>query len=221
MATVKITTPKGELRWVTISGEGRENLNGTMQYLATLVLDPKTAKPLMDQAKKFYAENRNKSIPAAKPAKTLGWSYADYDLDANGEKQYDDDGKVMMDKKGPIAFQFKTATTYPDGKQKVVRVYNSKKKPVDIGDTQIGNGSIGHVAGVMSTYEVRDKSGKKVIDGGVTLYLDSVLLLKLVEFQGDSGFGDIEVDEDDDNFTGDEGWTGETEAADESAKPRL
>ena len=38
----KFKTPKGTLEWVIISGEGKENLSGKLQYTANLVLTPET-----------------------------------------------------------------------------------------------------------------------------------------------------------------------------------
>ena len=35
----KTKTPKGELRWVIITGEGKEDLQGNLKYSASIVLD--------------------------------------------------------------------------------------------------------------------------------------------------------------------------------------
>ena len=35
----KTKTPKGELRWVIITGEGKEDLQGNLKYSASILLD--------------------------------------------------------------------------------------------------------------------------------------------------------------------------------------
>ncbi len=215
MSIQKITTPKGELEWVTITGEGKENLSGKMQYVASLILDPdnnKADKEFIASIDAFWDENK----PIKKDAKSLGY-YAhkvkDAEPDADGDATYTETGKVLL--------SFKTGISFPDGSPKVVKTYNSKAKPVALGDIKIGNGSIGQIAGAMGIYQVNDPKGKKIIDAGVTLYLDSIKISKLVEFTQDAGF---DADEDsEDGFTGDEGWTGTEEGASAPAEggPRL
>lgn len=149
-----ITTPKGELRWVFITGEGRPNLNGENQYQAVLVLpdgDPR-AEELIEQIETFWEENKPKK--AGEP-KSLGYRTND---------------------SGEIEFSFKTSTTFPDGSKKKIKVYDSKAKEVDK-ELKIGNGSIGRISGTMAIY---DNGPNK----GVTLYLNAIQLLKYIPYDG-------------------------------------
>ena len=71
----------------------------------------------------------------------------------------------------------------------------------------------------MGLYTV-EKAGK-VLDAGVTLYLNGIQILKLVEYNADDGFDADDSEED--GFTGDEGWSGEedTTASEPTEKTRL
>lgn len=217
--TVKITTPKGELEWVTITGEGKENMSGKLQYVASIVLDPEnepTHQEVIDKIKAFWDEN--KPAKFSKEPKSLG-VYPHTIPDPEGET--DEEGKVIRVPTGKYVLTFKTGTTFPDGSAKKVKVYNSKAKLVELGDKKVGNGSVGEIAGAMGIYTNMTPNGKTVVDAGVTLYLDAIKISKFVEFSVDAGFA---ADEDDaDGWTGeDEGWAGEDEGNEApKAGPRL
>ena len=58
--TQKIVTPRGELAWVTITGEGKENMSGNMQYLASIIIDPKNVpehQALLDSIDEFWEDH--------------------------------------------------------------------------------------------------------------------------------------------------------------------
>ena len=206
----QITSPRGELLYVTITGEGKENLSGKLQYVATLAFDPKEAAwaKLMADVDAFWAENRPKKI---KEPKSTGF-YAEM----RKTDETDEDGEVIKEPTGRMLLAFKTGTAWPDGKSNVVKTYNSKGKPVALGDTQIGNGSIGQIAGAYDVYVNSTKQGV-VVDAGVTFYLNGIKISKLVEYSGECEF---EADDDADGFTGEEDFDG-TPAASPSAGPRL
>ncbi len=219
-------TPRGELEWVMIRGDGKEQLNGPNKYQAQLVLDPdqvdeKTtedqaaaAKLFQQDVEDFWADNKPKHIKTAKSMGFYPHTVLAAELDEDGEKVYEPTGKV--------AFLFKTGTEYKDGKNKVIKVFNKKNNVVDIGDLLIGNGSIGRLAGAMATYEVKPPKGNKALEAGVTFYLDAVKLLKLEEYVGGTQFGTEDDDMDGAWGDDDETWTGEEEAtSDSKAKPRL
>jgi hypothetical protein len=205
----KIETPRGSLEWVTITGEGKANLSGTLQYLANIVLEGADAEALEQQLRDYWEEHKPKDIGKKLP-KSLG-VYQHTVKGADGEK-------VETGKK---VFAFKTGITYKSGDPKVVAVYNSKGQKVSLGQKKIGNGSIGRIAGAMGIYENRGPKGI-LVDAGVTLYLDAIKLLKLVEFSAGSGFST-----DDEDFEGgfesvDEPFGGVDESSvDEAPKPRL
>lgn len=212
MAIVKTISPKGEFEWVTITGEGKENLSGTMQYLANIVLDPEKpeVKAYIKELDDFWAENRPKNI---KVPKSMG--YYEHTVKTD---ETDEDGEAIYKETGKTQLSFKTSITYKSGDPKVVHTYNSKGVKVQLGTVSIGNGSIGQIAGGYDIYTVKGPNGK-VIDAGVTLYLDAVKISKLVEYADDAGF---EADDDaEDGFTGDEGFEGAEEEAPAKDKPRL
>ena len=197
------------LMWSKITGEGEENQSGKMQYLQSAILDPKNNKDDAATIKAiddFWEEHR----PAEKrKAKSLGYYLNDPLLDAEGEKQFDEDDHLVRDPDGKVILTFKTGTTFPDGKAKVVKLFNSKNKVISLGDQIIGNESEGIVSGTMGLYITKSKN--KITNAGVTLYLDAVQIKKFVAYEGaDAGFG---ASEDEDGFTGvdddGEGFTGE------------
>lgn len=211
---VKTVSPLAELRWVTIIGEGKENMSGAMQYKVDLVLDPQNNpehKAYIDLIDAYWAENKPASFPPKKKPKSLGYYFCDKMLDKNDEPLKDEDtDKFIYNPKGKVSVSFKTAVAFPDGSPKKVKTRNSKGAIVELGERQIGNGSMGYIAGAMDIYRAKT-------DAGVTLYLDEIKLIKFIEFEGANNFGDDTDDE--------EGWTGEDEDAfvntDQESKPRL
>lgn len=172
---VKISTPVGKLMWVNISGEGKLNYNEDgREYTASLVLSLKAAKPLItaiDEVCNAEAE--------ASAAQSVGYRYCNED----GTKP--DDGVDT----GFLSFNFKTGTTFKDGKKKKIAVYNSNAAKVDLGDARVGNGTLGAISGSMRFYS----KGKA---HGVSLWLNSIQITKFEEYIEDAGFeaqdGDFE-----------------------------
>lgn len=210
--TKPIETPRGKLEWVNITGEGKANLSGKMQYVANLVLEtPEDIASVEAQINDFWEANKPEKFKGA--PKSLGI----YDhTTPTGEK--DEEGKAIYEPTGKKYLAFKTGVAYGDGKPKVIKVLNSKNNPVVLGDTKIGNGSIGRVAGMMGIY-VNTVPGKpnQILAAGVTLYLDAIKLLKLEEFSSGPAFGN----EDDDFEPIGEEFVGTEEQSEAGGKPRL
>ena len=203
-------TPRGVFEWVNIRGEGKEDLQGNNKYQVQLVLDPannEEHQTFLDKIEDFWAENKPSHIKKAKSTGVYPHKVVADELDEEGEKVYEETGKVCL--------MFKTGTEYKDGKNKLIKVFNGKNKEVDIGELLIGNGSEGRVAGAMAIYEVKPKGKAKALEAGVTLYLDGIKLLKLVEYSAGPQFGT--EDDDEDSWTGDDGdWTGDEETSTEA-----
>ncbi len=221
-AIEKVRTPKGVAEWVTITGEGKENLSGKLQYVANLVGEQSDEAIMGFKAKieAFWEENKPKGFKR-KP-KSLGWYYHEKLKGEDGEYLEDDEGNPVFNKEGKIYFVFKTGTTMPKGNTKVIKTYNAKAKQVHLGETSIGNGSIVQISGAMGIYTNTGPKGN-IVDAGVTLYLDAIQIHKLVEYSEDAGF---EASEDDDAYTGDDTFEGvdgseEEEQASTQSKPRL
>lgn len=211
---VKVSTPIGKLMWLNISGQGKLNYNEDgREYVASVILDKDTAEPLIGQIQEVYDADHQKG----KKLKSMGYKPC-----TEEGKTKDDDGNEVDAKDAEyFVFNFKTGTTFKDGKAKKIAIYNANAKKVDIGDTRVGNGSSGAISGSMRYYI----NGK---EDGVSLWLNAVQITKLVEYTEDAGF---EASEDEGGFTGVEdaetGFTGQPEDsgdADEApkkAKPRL
>ncbi len=216
LPALKFVSPKGELNWVTITGEGKENMSGQLKYTAAISVAQDDS--IIKKLEEFWAANKPAGFK--KKAKSLGYRLADPLKDADGNVVKDDEDMTVYDKDGSYALTFSTNTTWPDGKPTKVRTFNSKAREVALGDTQIGNGSIGQISGTMAIY-VNEVKGK-IMDAGVTLYLGSIKISKLVEFTQDAGFEAEDGEED--GFTGvgeDNDFDGTEEAPTSAAKPRL
>lgn len=184
----KILSSKGKLEWVNIK-KPKENLNGVLQYSLNLVLEEND--PFIEKILSFWEENKPKGFK--KQPKSTG-IYEHYTKDENGEKQ----------PTGLKTLSFKTGTTYQDGSDKKIKTYNSKAREIILDDeTNVGNGSIGVVSGAMDVYIVKSPQGA-IIDAGVTLYLDSLQIIKLVKYSNNPGFMSIEDQDGEDNFVGDD-----------------
>lgn len=180
----QFVTPKGELTWVFITGEGRLTQDKkSSRFSASLKLKAgsKALKDFEATIKEYWDEH--------KPTKKSK-------LKSNGIREEvltDDEGNET--KTGYSLINCWTGVTWPDGKAKVVDVYNAKGVKVDMGDKKIGNESEGFLSGAMGTYDTDGSTG-------VTLYLNAVQMTKFVEYAGSALLSE-EVEED--------GWTGEDE----------
>ena len=169
MSKIKITTPKGALKWAQITGAGKKDLQGRDIFSVDIEIEQAAAQELVDQIDALWESDKPKG---AKDPKSTGY-------------RFNDDGTVK--------FSFKTSALYPSGDAKEVAIYDAKAERVKLKD-KIGNGSIGRVSGMASIYDAG------VAARGVTLYLDSVQLIKLVKYEEAASF---DVEEGDDVFTND------------------
>lgn len=128
MSKEAFMTPRGEIQWATISGQGKENLSGRLQYTVDIVCDPEDAQPAIDAIQKLWDENKPKGAKAPK---------------STGYKE-DEDGRIR--------FTLKTDVTYPSGDQKTIKVYDAKAQLTTLED-KVGNGSTGRASGLASVYE--------------------------------------------------------------------
>lgn len=210
---IKVSTPIGKLMWINVTGQGKLNYNEDgREYVASVVMSKKVAKPLLDEIQAEYDAEHQKG-------KTLN---------SMGYKPCDEDGKA--DEDGAFyCFNFKTSTTYTDGKTKKITIYNSNAQKTSLGDVRVGNGSEGAISGMMRYYI----NGKK---DGVSMWLNAVQITKLEEYAEDAGFevqgeGGFEgVEDQDTGFKGRPEGEPEGEASVEeevatptpkTAKPRL
>lgn len=207
-----VKTPLGELAWVVFNGPGKENLSGKMKYTADIVLDDdseecKTLKGIID---KFWLDNKPATFKGK--AKTKGYRPEMRKvLDDDGKEVFDEEGAVKKEETGRTVFTFTTDTTFPSGDAKVVKIYNAKGNPVNMGDTKIGNGSIGQISGAMGIYDRDD--GK-----GVSLYLNSIRIVKLEKYTQEEQWDEVDGD---DGWTGEDNWDAEDSTEEPKGVPRL
>ena len=218
-ATEAVNTPVGDLEWVIISGDGKEDINGDPKYQASLVLDPENEKhqAFLDKVDAFWEANKPQGFKGKTPSSNGLYPHKKDtgEKDENGDRIYEETGKTLL--------ATKTGTTYKDGKTKVIKVFNAKGAEVSLGDKKIANGSRGRIGCVMAIYATTDKSGKTIVNAGVTFYLNSLQLSKFVEYAG-AGFDALDDDEmeDEDSFegVGDMGGISDEEST-QAEKPRL
>ena len=150
----KINTPIGGLEWITITGAGKTNLNGKQIFTADIVLDATQGAKLAADYAAYWEANKPKG---AKEPKSMGY-------------------KVQED--GSYRFTFKTGTQLPSGDLKKIRTFDAKAAEVDLQGKQIGNGSLGRIAGAIDVYDAGPAAR------GVTGYLDAIQITELKEYKG-------------------------------------
>lgn len=183
MASQRLVTPVGELKWVFITGQGKKDLNDNDRYVASICFandDPKL-ESLKAQVDAFWEENK----PKGRKMKSNGLRPETVKNEAG---EYEETGNTLL--------TMWTGITFPDGTPKVIKTMNSKGLEVSLGSKKIGNGSRGVLSGVMSIYD----NGPAAC--GVTIYLNAIQLTKFVPYEDDAGF--TEVDDEEGGFTGEE-----------------
>ena len=190
MAT-KVKTKVGELKYVFIDGEGKNNAmpgeEPRMQYTVSWVVpkDGQEHKALLELINAEWKEYKERFGVKGLP-KTNGIK-EELIKDPSGEidPATEDIRKIPS---GNVIATFKTNTTWPDGKPQIVKVFDHKGNDITTAVTNaewsIGNGSTGIIHGSATANNI----------GGthkVTLYLAAVQLAKLVKYEGN----DVDADE--------------------------
>ena len=218
---INIATPVGELYYVNISGQGKQNYNEDgYNYVATVNLSGDKAEKLKTTINEVLGEvKKGETLKSKGYRELLGDDEVIYTPTKNTAAR-----DALAKPTGIFAFTFSTQTTFDDGKTKKISVFNSANPPIriNIGDKKIGNGSEGALSGKCKRYS-RGPTNQK--DVGVSLFLNAVQLTKFVEYVEDAGFEAQEG-----GFTGEgesfDPATAETEAtatvaASTPAKPKL
>ncbi len=216
---VNVVTPPGDLYYVNISGQGKENYNEDgFEYVASIRLEGEKAKKLIAEIDEVA-----KQMPKDHYLKSTGYKELVKDKDGNLRSPTKRKPKTEDEKgTGIYEFQFKTNTTFADGKPKKITVRNGKNQKVDLGETRVGNESYGAISGKMKGTSYKDEFS-------VSLYLNAIQLIRLEEYVADDGFDSYE--DEDDVFVGVEdaetGFTSQPEEEvkeepkKEKAKPKL
>ncbi len=93
-------------------------------------------------------------------------------LDAQGNEQHDEDDAIVKAPTGKWTLAAKTLTAWPDGKPNVVKTLRANGDRLDLGDKQIGNGSLGVLHGAIG---INAYAGNE----GLAFYLNAIQLKKL------------------------------------------
>lgn len=182
----KVKTQVGNLKYVFIDGEGRNNAmpgeEPRMQYVASLVVPEngpqhKAFLKLINKEWQEYKEKFGvKGLPKTNGIKQEMMDDPNKSIDPATEK-------IRKVPTGNVMINFKTNTTWPNGNPQIVKVFDHKGNDItaafQAADWSIGEGSTGIIHGSASANNV----------GGthkVTLYLSAVQIAKLVKYEGNS-----------------------------------
>lgn len=202
MAKVKQTykTPLLPLSWVTVRGEGKLKKKNKPEdpdqhnYLATVTFPD---EPSMLKAKavfdKFWRENKPKGI--GKQKYELIKPVMVPTLDDKGKEMFDEDDEIIKHHNGQYTLTAKTATTWPDGNTKVVKLLGSNGKELPEGhklENGCGIGTLGIIHGTLSINEYEGNEGLQLFLNGVQIKDSS-----FVEYVGGDGLDEVEEIEDD------------------------
>jgi len=164
------TSPKGNMKWAFITGDGRKD-----KFSIVISVPETEAKDAMAAIDLFWKENKPKQ---SKPRpKSTGYKF--------------EEDEETGERTGNVYFSFSTGTAFPSGDKKVVKVFTAKKpvREVSLGAKKVGEGSIGRAIGSLAIFEYEGTYG-------TTLYLDAISLSKFVEYVGGVDASDVEEDED-------------------------
>jgi hypothetical protein len=212
----KVKTMVADLRWVFITGEGRNNaMKGEephMQYTASVLLDKNGPehKAIEAQIDAEWEAYKKEFGVKGKP-KTNG--IKDYMIPSPTGEIDPDTEEVLKVESGKVLVTFKSNTTWKDGKPQVIKVFKPDGSDitaaVHAAAWSIGEGSRGIIHGVAQGNSVGGKDK-------VTLYLSAVQLQKLVKYEGSSIETEV-IDDGEDIDLGDDGM----EAVSTDNKPAL
>lgn len=164
------TSPKGNLKWAFITGEGRKG-----KYSVVVSVPEAEAKEAMDAIDLFWKENKPKG---SKPRpKSTGYKY--------------EEDEETGEQTGNVYFSFSTGTAFPSGDPKIVKLFTAKKpiREVELAGQKIGDDSLGRAIGSLAIFEYEGTYG-------TTLYLDAISLSRFRPYVGGVDESDVEEDED-------------------------
>lgn len=184
--STKVKTQEGTLKYIYIKGEGRNQaMPGEperMQYVISITF-PKVsagAKHLQELVEKEWVAYKKATGVKGRPKTNC----IKEEFSRDPEGTIDPDTEVVRKiPTGNIIAQFKTNTTWPDGKPQVVRVFDHKGSNITgayaQADWAIGNDSTGVIFGSA----VGNNAGGS---NKVTLYLTAVQIGKLKKYEGET-----------------------------------
>ena len=182
--STKMQTLVGELKYVFIKGEGRNQARDgeepRMQFVASITA-PKDGPFHKNMQAHIDAEwTAYKTKFGAKGLPKTNGIKEEFMKDPKGEIDPATE-EIKKVPTGNIIVNFKTNTTWPNGNAQVVKVFDHKGNDITVAvtaaDWAIGSGSTGIIHGSAMGNNVGG-------DHKVTLYLSAVQLSKLVKYEG-------------------------------------
>jgi len=171
MSKLAINSPIGELMYVMVTGQGKENFEGDgYDYQCCVDVPEKEAEDFIGEMEDFLDEN------APKNSNEAGSFY----------RSHEDDDTI---KEGYIRFTFKTKTEFEDKKtgemkQTKVNILDSDGNNVKLPEGKlIGNGSTGRAIG---NAVIWTRGNKKKQEHGLSLYLNKVQIKDFIPYEGET-----------------------------------
>lgn len=169
-AKINVQSPIGTLMYVMVTGQGKENFEGTgYDYQCCVDVPEKEADQFIDLIEDFVEENEPKN------AKRAGSFY----------RTSEDDDTIDP---GMFRFTFKTQTEFTDKKGNIkdteVAILDAAGQKVKLPEGKlIGNGSTGRAIGTAVIWE---RGNRKKAEFGVSLYLNKVQIKDFVPYEGET-----------------------------------
>jgi len=170
VAKINVQSPIGTLMYVMVTGQGKENFEGTgYDYQCCVDVPEKEADQFIDLIEDFVEENEPKNTERA------GSFY----------RTSEDDDTIDP---GMIRFTFKTQTEFTDKKGNIkdteVAILDAAGQKVKLPEGKlIGNGSTGRAIGTAVIWE---RGNRKKAEFGVSLYLNKVQIKDFVPYEGET-----------------------------------
>lgn len=169
-AKINVQSPIGTLMYVMVTGQGKENFEGTgYDYQCCVDVPEKEADQFIDLIEDFVEDN------APKNAERAGSFY----------RTSEDDDTIDA---GMIRFTFKTQIEFTDKKGNIkdteVAILDAAGQKVKLPEGKlIGNGSTGRAIGTAVIWE---RGNRKKAEFGVSLYLNKVQIKDFVPYEGET-----------------------------------
>lgn len=166
----KTQSPIGDLMYVMVTGQGKENYDGDgFEYQVCVDVPNAEADPYIDEIEDFLEDNAPKGgEQASSPYKTI-----------------EDDDTIP---EGVTRFTYKTRTEFTDAKgvtkDTVVDILDSAGNKTKLPEgIFIGNGSTGKAIGTLVLWE---RGNRKKTEYGASLYLKKVQIKDFVPYEGET-----------------------------------
>ena len=169
-AKINTQSPIGKLMYVMVTGQGKENFEGTgYDYQCCVDVPEDEANQFIDLIEDFVEDNEPKN------AERAGSFY-----------RTSEDDDTIDD--GMIRFTFKTQTEFTDKKGNLkdteVAILDAAGTKVKLPEGKlIGNGSTGRAIGTAVIWE---RGNRKKSEYGVSLYLNKVQIKDFIPYEGET-----------------------------------